>query len=227
MDSNPYLSDILRHGLILWFNGTIYEPTSVPLRFRTLVQEQNSIGWNHLFSGRLSQEWRRHHDIHLANNTSTDPNKSGAQWCRSAATHFLQRWLQLWQLRNNSRHGKDPVAKSIALRAQVLRELTQLYSLRLDVLPRDQALFYPTVEAHIAAHKSTSVIRNWLSTHRTLIVLSSKEAACLAVQGFRSLTTYYQPAPTQKPTTTPLILLPQRVPLAPPWQSRPARVGPS
>jgi hypothetical protein len=132
-------------------------------------------------------------------------HKSRAQWSRSVGTHFLQRWLQLWKLRNTSRHGEDPVAKSIALQAQVLCELTQLYSLRLDVLPWDQALFYPTVEAHIAAHKSTSVIQNWRSTHRTLIVLSAKEAACLTLQGFCSLTTYYPPAPSQKPPATPLV----------------------
>jgi hypothetical protein len=164
MDSNPYPSDILRHGLILWFNGTIYEPTSVPLRFRTLVQEQNSIGWNHLFSGRLSQNRRRHHDIHLADNTSTDPNKSGAQWCRSAATHFLQHWLQLWQLRTNSCHGEDPVAKSCCHSgpAGTARTNTTLLLASRRTPPRDHSrmikLFFILRWRHILQHTNLHLL---------------------------------------------------------------------
>jgi hypothetical protein len=82
--------------------------------------------------------------------------------------HFLQCWLQLWNLKNNACHGKDPKATAIALRAQAQCELTQLYSFRDTVMPRKQDLFYPTVINHRMAHPSISVIRNWISTNHTI-----------------------------------------------------------
>ena len=115
-----------------------------------------------------------------------------ARWSRSVVLHFLQRWLQLWKLRNNSRHGEDPETVAIALRIQVHRELAQLYSFRSEIMPRDKDLFYPTVANHIEAHPSTTVIRNWLSTNRTLIVASAKEAVRRSLQGLHSIATYFQ-----------------------------------
>jgi hypothetical protein len=224
MDTNPHLSDILRHGILLWFSHAHYDPATVPQQFRLLVQEQNAIGWHHIFRGKLSKEWSRHQARHLARREQPDIKKSGNQWSRSVICHFLQRWLQLWKLRNNSRHGEDAETVAIALRAQVLRELHQVYSFRHDIIPRDQDLFYPTVELHIAAHPSTSVIQNWLSTNRSLIVASAKEASRRAIHGLRSIATYYLPAvPTlaTEDTTVPPSLLP--VPMAPPVRRPPAR----
>lgn len=142
MNSNPFLSNILRHGVLLWFRGETYEPNRVPLRYRTLVCDQNAIGWNHLVRGRLAKEWHCHHDLHLATKTEHDPKQSGAQWAPSIVTHFLQQWLQLWKLSNNSRHGEDPEATAAALHAQVQRGLTQLFSFRTTVMPHDQDFLF-------------------------------------------------------------------------------------
>jgi hypothetical protein len=78
MDSNPYLSNILHHGVPLWFRNKYYDPNTVPLGFRRIIGEQNSIGWHHLFQGRFSKEWRRQQDIHLATKAEADPKKGGS-----------------------------------------------------------------------------------------------------------------------------------------------------
>ena len=220
MDSNPYLSDILRHGVLLWFRNEHYDPEYVHPNFQLLVIEQNAIGWHHLFRGRLSKEWRRHQDIHLSTNEKSDPKKSGAQWSRSVVTHFLQRWLQLWKLRNNSRHGEDPETVAIALRIQVHRELAQLYSFRHEIMPRDKDLFYLTVAEHIEAHPGTTVIQNWLSTNRTLIVASAQEAVRRSLQGLHSIATYFHsPVRATIGPQTPLVPPSHGMPLATPSQA--------
>ena len=175
MQSNHVLHDILRHGILLWFRGSPYDPATVPARFRQLIIEQNNIGWHQLFRGRLSQEWRRHHDHHLQSQPESDHTKSGGQWARSIARHFMQRWLQLWKLRNDSRHGDDPEAVAAALRAQVHRELAQVYSFRTSTLPRDRDLFYSGMAEHLAAHPNISAIRNWISTN-LIVPLATKKA---------------------------------------------------
>ena len=83
-----------------------------------------------------------------------------------------------------------------------------LADLRDDTLPRDQDLFYSTVKAHMPAHPSTSVLRNWLSTNRILITSSVKEASRRAVKGIRSIHTYFTPVPAPLPVVTPISLTP-------------------
>jgi hypothetical protein len=90
MDTNPYLSDILCHGVLLWFNQEQYDPVSAPPRSRLLVQEHNAIGWHQLLHGSLSKEWSRHHDIHLAQKGQPDIKKSGDQLSRSVIHYFVQ-----------------------------------------------------------------------------------------------------------------------------------------
>jgi hypothetical protein len=34
MNSNPYLSDVLCHGVLLWFHGKVYDPSTAPNRFQ-------------------------------------------------------------------------------------------------------------------------------------------------------------------------------------------------
>jgi hypothetical protein len=118
-----------------------------------------------------------------------------------------------------------PEAAAVALWSQALPELTQLYSFCHDIIPQDQDLLYPTVEVHLVAHTFTSVLRNWLSTNRTLIVSSAKEAARHALRGFRSLTTYYQPANPTIAAMAPPVSRILRVPVAPPWRIITASVG--
>ncbi len=223
MTTNPYLSNTLRDGILLWFNQEKYDPATAPQSFRRLVKEQNAIGWHHLFHGKLSKEWSRHQALHLAQG-EPDITQSGDQWSQSVIRYFLQRWLQLWKLRNNSCRDEDATTVAIALQAQALRELHQIYSFRHEIIPRDQDLFYPTVALHLEAHSSTSVIRNRLSTNRSLIVSIAKEAARRALQGFRSIATYLIPASITLATTyiTPPTSL-RLVPAAPPVRRPPAR----
>jgi hypothetical protein len=107
---------------------------------------------------------------------------------------------------------------ALALCAQALQELTQLDTLQYNVILLEQDLFYPTVEAHIAAHPSTTGIRNWLSTHHLTVVSSMKEVIRRALQGVQSIATYFPrhttlTSPAEHSGTTP-----PRVPPAPPGE---------
>jgi hypothetical protein len=71
------------------------------------------------------------------------------------------------------------------------------------------------MKAHLKAHPSTLGIRNWLSTHHPLIVLTMKEVICCALQGIRSIATYYLLAPSLSAAATQLVSMPSNVPSSP------------
>jgi hypothetical protein len=75
MDSQLALSHILRHGTMLWFRHEFYDPNTVSPRYCRLVHEQNAIGWNQLFHGRLTKEWQRHQDCHLRSKKTPTPKR--------------------------------------------------------------------------------------------------------------------------------------------------------
>jgi hypothetical protein len=55
------------------------------------------------------------------------------------------------------------------------------------------------------AHPSTSILHNWLSTNRILITASMKEASQRALQGIRSIKTYYTTVESTPTVVTPTI----------------------
>jgi hypothetical protein len=53
----PILTEILLEGISEWLNGRTLNPYRYDLRYHQLIQEQNDIGWRHVFNGQLALTW--------------------------------------------------------------------------------------------------------------------------------------------------------------------------
>ena len=53
----PILTVILLDGISEWLKGRTLSQYRYELRYHQLIQEQNDIGWRHIFNGRLSLQW--------------------------------------------------------------------------------------------------------------------------------------------------------------------------
>jgi hypothetical protein len=52
-------------------------------------------------------------------------------WCTKIISNLLQGWLDLWNLQNGDRHGRDSThTKAKALKAQAIREWNNYMSLK-------------------------------------------------------------------------------------------------
>ena len=84
--------------------------------FQTLVNSQNSIGWQHLLMGRFSNHWIQIQGQPILDDAEKDQEKqSGERWLKLILHHLWTHqwqllWTHLWQLwlaRNDVLHGHE------------------------------------------------------------------------------------------------------------------------
>jgi hypothetical protein len=89
------LCDWMEHGRV--------DISKFPQKFDTALKSQERIGWRHIFSGKLSQQWLRlQGDVHLEDgNIRTD-----YLWGASIVVVILLKFMEVWELRNCEVHVK-------------------------------------------------------------------------------------------------------------------------
>ena len=131
-----------------------------------LIRQQNKIGWHQLFQERFSKEWSRLQQEFLEDMGFVGKKRNGHLWTVSVTTKIWREWYKIWEARNQVVHGHDQATKQTAKRTMAIRELSILYSRRLQLLPNDRDHLFPTLAEHVS--QSTHQIVNWLNTFRSL-----------------------------------------------------------
>jgi hypothetical protein len=104
---------------------------------------------------------------------------------------LMERWLQLWKVRNEERHGRDLNERS-RVRQEILRhELNELYTLRNDVAPADRTLFFPTIDQHIRTRPTLDALEDWILSHRATIIASAGQARRHGIQRNRNIAEFF------------------------------------
>ena len=95
-------------------------------------------------------------------------------------------------MRNQDVHGKDATTIAQAEARDVQRSLEVIYSKRMHMEPSAQALLCHDIRTHM--RRPTWVTHNWINIHAPLFTASIQRARRLAIQGVRSIRTYFGPA---------------------------------
>jgi hypothetical protein len=189
--SDPHLMDILQDGLTRFHNQL---PAPVPIhqypeRYRNLILSQSQIGWDQVYRGRWSTEWAAMHTAY-AQRDSNQPKISGQHWVRSIGRCLIDRWLTLWKLRNEQRHGADEDNQRRIRKRTITTELQELYTYRDKVCPIDRSIFHVSVEDHLEQHQSMDTLESWITTNRSAIKASAEQAFRLGIRHNRLIHEY-------------------------------------
>jgi hypothetical protein len=113
-----------------WFQHELLDHTNYPPSLHKLIQDQNSIGWNQLFRGRMVKEWARLQQQSLSDNGCQKPTLSGRSWVATVVTTLWTRFFELWAERNNLVHGVAINDVTAVQKSKLLAELQDLHSRR-------------------------------------------------------------------------------------------------
>ena len=188
---DPTLVDILQDGLrhLYGNHGNVME-LQYPTPYHHLIRMQNRIGWDQVHRGRWSREWCRLQDTYKYRQQDPAIPMSGSQWVLQASRLLLDRWIDVWKLRNEARHGRDD-RQHQALRATMLRnELEDLYRQKNQVCPGDRKIFHENAETHFQQHRSLDALENWILTYREAIHNSVLQAKKLGIQNNQIINAY-------------------------------------
>ena len=189
-DTRLGLKDILIDGLWAWYNERILDENKYPDTYRTLILQQNAIGWRQLFNGRMSSQWARLQDDHLRLPRKTSKTRSGKLWTTAIITGIWLQWDILWKLRNGVIFGHDEESRRKAERDLAETKIRRVYEQRPHMLHSDRECLFDTVEEHLRF--STTSLVNWYQTYQPLFIHSVQQAASRAFHNVRSIRSYFQ-----------------------------------
>jgi hypothetical protein len=159
-----------------------------------IILQQNAIGWDHIFQGRFSASWSDLQDTYYAHQACTadiesKKGLSGNYWQVAIIGVLWTQWFQLWEIRNHDLHGADKRELARAERTEVERNLREIYDIKSQLEPSVQQLLCQHITAHFS--KPVWYNKNWIAIHAPLVTTSLKRAKARALQGVRSIRSYF------------------------------------
>ena len=127
-----------------------------------LAQCQEQIGWDQLLKGRFSKQWA------CESLLPTTQQRAKVNWTVSVIEFIFVQWWQLWESRNQDRHGRDLATKLQAAHLQAHRELRLLYD---EYQPRTPQTFQWLFDIDISTRKqwTTPAIWQWIHTWKPVL----------------------------------------------------------
>ena len=164
------LQELLLEGIKAKIEGRADHTINVPPTAQTIHEAQQEIGWDQILKGRMSSQWSTEQQHHLGR---FDKQKNGMTWATDVIQLILESWLQVWDLRNGDRHGRDAQTKAQARRAQAIRELELAYEYKDLILAHHNWILGVPLDQK--KNLTTHAIRMWLSSFVPILEESYKE----------------------------------------------------
>ena len=139
--SDQDLTDILVAGLHSWFTDTPFSPHRFPKRYHSMIAEQTAIGWQHVFNGHLSSQWRAKQDYYVRRRKIHTLTHTGTGWARRTLTVIWTNFFLVWKARNEAIHGHDAASQHQARLGTIRIEMEALHSYQNQVLACDTNIF--------------------------------------------------------------------------------------
>jgi hypothetical protein len=181
------ITETLCTAIAEWFETETVEIRKYPVRFHAALTSQETIGWRHLFAGKISQEW-----LLLQENSKTitqTRKRHSSVWGASIVEIMLSQFIKLWELRNEEVHGKTEEQQEKTRKMKLSIEMKRLNQMRDISRPSDVCLFHDDIEKYIE-QSTAKTIAIYISSHRRAIVNSVKKYADKSLQGATSILTW-------------------------------------
>jgi hypothetical protein len=194
-NSSPLLSGLLLEGIRQWFTSESdihLRPEAFHPSLRSIIYQQNRIGWGQLFLGRFGISWSAHqqgYSCHHQSRESDDMKSQSLSWQTNLIRFVWERWYTLWKQRNQEVHGHDARTRREAVRREVCRTLNDIYSHRIMYEENVQTLLLPNVEDH--ERQTVRVTENWLALNAPIFRESFRRVNQRALGEMRSIRTYF------------------------------------
>jgi hypothetical protein len=158
--------DVLLAGLSCWFNRAQLDCTDYPESLHSLINDQNTIGWNQIFRGRMVTAWATLQQQSLCDNGCQKPSLSGRSWVATVVSTIWTRFFELWTARNQIVHGVNINDYTTIQKSKLLDEIKELHSRR-STFHRSDLPFLISQDDDDAHKIDEFVEQNYVSTLRT------------------------------------------------------------
>ena len=148
--------------------GTVIQATPGP--HQVAYNAQEAIGWLGLIRGYWAKKWQHAFETsqqQAQDETDTQRKIRERQMPRWQAKVVQTLWhglIQLWQLRNEERHGRDAESREAARRSVIHHDLAEIYGRQQQYPQRVQKLLRRDYNTHIL--ESITKLEDWVDAYK-------------------------------------------------------------
>jgi len=194
INTDPVLLDVLCYSISDWFEEQEVDLDKYYSRYHPAIITQTKIGWFHVFTGHISQEWEVLQTKYLF---TSSPHR-GLLWSTRVVEVCLKFSIQMWELRNTEVHGTSGKDRKRTKLDRLTTEIFHLKGLQPQTSPKDSFLFDGI--AAMLQDANSQTMEDWILSRRPAIYHSIKQAKQQASANTHNLYHWFKPLTT---TATP------------------------
>ena len=190
MTTKPGLTDVLCSTITEWFDTETVDHAKYHDTYQKAIQAQTRIGWRHIFTGHISQEWEALQGSTVLPDGSI---RTPYVWSATLLQLSLDRLITLWETRNHEVHDIHNEIQNKALHSKAVQNAQDLLDRKHECRPSDQDTLFPTNVQQFLA-KSTKAIKEWVTSYRRPIQHSITTAQTEASRNTYAITRWFRPS---------------------------------
>jgi hypothetical protein len=184
LETDFSLGETLCTAVAEWIETETVDINKYPEKYHKAIKSQHHIGWRHMFSGKISQEWLRLQE--QSTKVTTGHKRLSYVWGASIVEVLLKQFVLLWELRNEEVHGKTAEKQEQIRKTKLSETVRKLNDQREQARPSDMCLFHPDIDEYIEQSNSQA-IASYISSHKRAISNSIKQWATASHLGVTSI----------------------------------------
>jgi hypothetical protein len=175
---NSELNNIIELALTESITNRNWTPvmSAVSRELVPCIQQQNKIGWQHLFRGRIAKKMADFMESHYRSMPIDRKRYTGVRWCKMLIKNIWNTVLRLWENRNEWIHGKQLQAERRTEQQRVHHRVCKYYEMR-DLLEHGdrEKIFYKDLDDML--NEDARYLKAWLKLAQRVFSMARKEQA--------------------------------------------------
>jgi hypothetical protein len=172
---NSELTNIIEIGLASSITSKWEaDPTMVSVEWRNAILEQNKIGWEHIYRGRIGRQLIEAMDQHYDQVRVNKMQYNGERWAKRLISNIWTIALELWATRSEIIYATSAETKNKQMREKVERRIQKCYEIK-DKLTASERQKWFSQSANDLLQKDHKYLTAWLTIVERLFKIIRRE----------------------------------------------------
>jgi hypothetical protein len=173
---NSELNNIIELALTESITNRKWTPvmSAVSRELVPCIQQQNKIGWHHMFRGRIAKKMSEFMESHYRSMPIDRKRYTGERWSKMLIKNIWNMVLKLWEKRNEMIHGKQQQVGRRTEQQRLHHRVCKYYETR-DLLEHgdQEKIFYKDLEDML--HEDNRYLKAWLKLAQRAFSVAKRE----------------------------------------------------
>jgi hypothetical protein len=150
------------------------DTTKVSDQWQNAIEEQNKIGWEQIYKGRIGKELINAMDRHYQQLGINKMQYNGERWAKQLIGNIWRIALALWETRNSIIYAESAEKREKHMREMVERKIRQCYELKDNLSAYERQQWF-SLQVNDLIQRDSKYLKSWLNIVERLIRITRRQ----------------------------------------------------